>query len=243
MIRTTSRRLRSALVALTITAAAAGTSVAVAGPAGAVTQVSCSTKTVVDVNGHTSNQVVKWGDYESVHVNVSAACSDGKNYVSGSGITTLYKSTDGGNTWTTLKRMGGYGADYVSYYGTNVITRNTLFYAKYSGGAYGNGYTQWNYAASNDNIVAGVIRHTAYKSSSCGHRGCTAVYKITPIASIQGLKVTIQKHNSTGWHFNTAVTVSSTGTLKHFFRPGKYRFLLPGKRGFLKSTYGTITVS
>lgn len=236
------RRLRSALVALTITAAAAGTSVAVAGPAGAVTSVSCSTSTVLDVNGHTSNQVVRWNDFEAVHVNVKASCSDGRTYVSGSGITTLYKSVDGGSTWTTVKRIGGYGADYVSIYGTNIITRNTLFYAKYSGGAYGDGTTQWNYSASADNIAVGIIRYIKEGSSSCGTRGCTDTFKITPVASIKGLTVVIQKNSSTGWHFNSSVKASSTGTFKHFFTRGKWRFVLPGKRGFLKSTTGTLTV-
>lgn len=239
---TIGRRMRSALVALTITAAAAGTSVAVAGPASAVTSVACTTSTVVDLNTHTSNQVVKWNDFEAIHVNVKASCTDGKSYVSGSGITTLYKSIDGGNTWSVVKRAGDYSAESISFYGTNVVQRNTIYYAKYSGGSYNNGYTQWTYPASSDNIAVGVIRDVKETHSSCGTRGCADNFKVSPASSISGLKVIIQKHTSTGWHFNTSVKASSTGTFKHFFTRGKWRFQLPGSRGFLKSVTGSLTV-
>lgn len=245
MIGNASARLRRAFVALTMTTAAVATVVGVAEPAHAVT--SCSTSTVIDEGGKTYNHVMTWGDFEAVHVNVTAHCSDSSTPSVSVGTATLYRSVNGGATWSAIRTGSGYSADYLSFYGSNVIGRNTIFKAVYTGGSdttYGR-----NYAASQDapgttgnGLIIAMIRKTTRGSYTCGTRGCHVSFKISPAASIRGLYVHIQKRRSGSWHAWGRVKVGYKGNFTYMFPPGYYRLIVPKGRGFIASRYGTLHI-
>ena len=230
MIRT-SVRLRRALVALTMTTATAATAVGVAGPAHAVT--SCTTTTVVDEGNNTNNHVKAWGDFEAVHVNVKATCTGSTTDYVTTGTTTLQASTNGGASWTTVKSATGFSAAYLSFYGTNVIKRTTVFRATYTGGT----DASYSFTGSQDSIVIGMIRHVGV-GSRCTSRGCNVNFRIGPAASISGLYAKVQKLHSGTWRAFKSAKVRSTGSVPFFLPNGYYRLLLPSGRGFLASRHG-----
>ncbi|GAB4013440.1 hypothetical protein [Nocardioides ultimimeridianus] len=222
-----------------MTTAAVATVVGVAEPAHAVT--SCTTSTVIDEGGKTSNHVMTWGDYEAVHVNVTATCSDGHTYA-GAGTVTVQQSTNGGSTWTTVSPTYTNSA-YWSRYTTNWIKQTSMFRAVYSGGSDGT----YSYGSSSDSITIGLIRHTKQASGKSVRGGYKIKFAISPAASIKGLHVTFQVKNSGVWKFYKRLQVSQYGTVTTTFagsRAGRvYRMLLPGGRGFLASRYGNWTIT
>jgi hypothetical protein len=240
------RRLRSALVALTITAAAAGTSIAVAGPASA-TNATCTTSTLVSADvgtGYkTSTVVAKWGSYESIKVDVSATCSNGVDYTS-TGTTYVQRSTDGGSTWTTVKSATGYSTSTVYYYGTNIVTRNTIFRGLYTGGT--DTSNARTYAGSSDTIDVAMIRSSKIASQKNVRGGLKVNFKISPTASIKGLYVKFQVKKSGVWKGYKKVRATSTGhaiaTFAGSSRGIAYRMVLPSARGFV-SSYASFTVT
>lgn len=230
MLRTSARRARAAVVALALTATTVGT-VAATSPAQAV-DASCTTKTTLTINGHRANQVVQWGDYESVHVDVSAVCvGDSSLDIPLGGSTRLYRSTDGGHTWSKIKGANGTNASFISYYGTNIIKRNTKFKATYSGGtdAYNNHYT-----ASSAYNQARIKRKVSYTWKSV-RGGVRYNYAIAPASSIRGLHVIFKKKKSTHWVTIRKVRVNRYGHVVGTFGLGKYRMSMPSARGFIAS--------
>lgn len=229
MTSTTIRRMRTALTALALTAATAGTAVAVAGPASA-TASTCTPTASITVNHKTTKQTIRFGDNILVEASVAPNCTGG----SFNPDTPLYgtlkiQRTTNGTSWTTVAT--GDTPGYVGVNGTKLASRLSGFRAVYTGGTdptYGDTYTD---ATSSMQLVH-VFRASKEVRSRCGHRGCTDTWKFSPIASIKGMKVQIQRMSGGRWRNVTKVRVSSKGTITHTFPIGVNRLLLPVGRGF-----------
>lgn len=228
------RRLRSALVALTITAATAGTTVATAGSASAA--ATCTTKTVITAKSSTASRVaVKWGDYFALEVNVTPTCSDGNTYTA-AGTIKVQKSTNGGSTWT------GVASDYASsaYWqraGTNWNTRTAIFRAIYTGATDGSART---YSSSSDSVGIGMYRASKIGSYKNVRGGLRVNYAITPATSIKGLYVKFQVKRDGRWRGYKKVRATSTGHAIAIFAGSSkgihYRANFPSARGFIASS-------
>lgn len=239
MIRTTPRRLRSALLAVTLTAATAGTAVAVAGPA-AANGSTCTPSATITVNGHSSTQTVRFGDYVTVQAEVAANCTGGTY----NPTTPLYgtlqiQRTTNGTTWTTIAT--GSTAGFASVGGKHVVPRVSGFRAVYTGGTdptYNDTYA----GSTSSMVIAHIYRSSKEVSSVCSRRGCTDTWRFGPATSIKGLRVQIQRKVSGHWKTVTRVRASSTGTIRHTFPIGANRMVLPPARGF-DGSYILLTVS
>jgi hypothetical protein len=233
------RRLRSALIALTVTAATAGTSVAVADSASAA--ASCTTRTVITAKSSTASRVVvTWNDYFALQVDVTPTCSDGNTYTA-AGTITVQKSINGGSTWTNV--TPGYASSaYWSKDGTNWNSRSAVFRAIYRGATDGSGRT---YTSSSDSVTVYMIRDTqdVYSQSGSVRGGYKKTFKIAPTASIKGLYVKFQVKSSGVWKGYKRVQVNRYGKVSAVFAGSSagrvYRMVQPSGRGFAASTYGT----
>ncbi|MCL2542883.1 MAG: hypothetical protein FWE71_10565 [Nocardioidaceae bacterium] len=243
MNRPSVRRLRSALVALSLTAATAGTAVAVAGPATAA-NVSCTTSTTLTVNSKaTTPQIVSFGTYLDVQASVSASCTGGSpNYVE-AGTLWLQKRTSSTGAWTTIAKETGFNAESASKYGTNVATRTTQFRAVYYGGAYNNGAGSDTFANSSSKyILVGMIRASKDLAWHSVRGGIHGSFKFSPAASIKGLKAEVEHKSGTHWKILRKVKANSKGIVTTTLPLGKNRIVVPTARGFVGS-YHTVSVT
>lgn len=231
MIRT-SVRLRRAMVALTLTAAAASTALGVAGPASARTSSTCTPVASITVNSKTTTQVVRYGDYVDVTAQVAANCTGGSYNPTTPlyGTLQIQRSYDNVH-WSTVSTGSTAGYAYIS--GTNVAPKVAGFRAVYTGGTdptYGDTYS----SSTSSTIVVGVYRKTSYSWKSV-RRAVRYNWKISPTASISGLNAVFFKKTATGWKRLKAIRVSSTGHVVATFGVGTYKMQLPTARGLIAS--------
>jgi len=239
------RRLRSALVALTMTAAATGTAIAVAGPAHAESN-DCTTTTVLSVNGKTSPNavhLVKYGYSETVAATVSIkACMfvDGVPPNVEAGTLKIERSTDNGDTWTTFASVdASTGVNTVARAGISgkgVFAQTDRFRAHFIGGSSGPATGDTFHDSTYVFVTSAPVRIAMETSKNCTATGCTDTWKITPVASISGLRVKIQRKVGGVWTTTTSREVTTTGTFTYKFVAGQTLVVIPAARGFASSS-------
>ncbi|MCL2542881.1 MAG: hypothetical protein FWE71_10555 [Nocardioidaceae bacterium] len=237
MTRTSSRRLRSALVVVSLTAATTGTATAVTGPANAVSNV-CPTATTLTINGKTSNQAVQYGATVTLGASVAlGTCqfADGVPTSITVGTLEIDRITDG--DLTVVKKIGvSSGSSSISISGKNLVPALSEYKAVYLGNS--DDHSGDTYESSQDVRYAGPYRTWQRSSASRWVKGgFHGVYKINPSVSIKGLKVQLQRRTTSGWTTFAQPRVSSAGLLTYTFKAGVTRVMLPLARGFIASEW------
>lgn len=251
------RRLRTAAVALTLTAAAAGTAIAVAGPAHAISN-DCQAISSITVNGtpgktvdgKTTTVAIEYGASVTVVADVKVGTcmfADGVPPSVNAGTLTLERSSDKGQTWTAVPgastdtNTGVTTVATAGISGTRFLPGLTEFRAHFVGAS--NEVTGDTFhSAGAAYIFAGPVR---IQKSTATRRTASYVeetWKITPAASISGLRVKLQRRVDGAWSTVGVRTVSTAGMFTYRFRKGTTRVVLPAARGYFASTY-TVSIS
>jgi hypothetical protein len=224
--------LRRAASTVAVSALAfTGVAVTAAAPAHAAPQT-CQTQIVTQVSYPKQN----YGSYNTVRIEVAPVCPDGDGFIS-AGTTFVQRSLNGGATWTNVHSESAYSASLVYYSGTHIAPQNALFRGVYVGGTAGEN----TYASSTSAPVGvNVVRTYKFKQKSL-RAGVRGTFKIQPKASIKKLKVKFEVKKSGKWRTYKKVRANKKGVVTLVFKASRkgipYRMILPGKRGFSKSTH------
>jgi hypothetical protein len=234
------RRVRSALVAVALTAGSIGTAVAVAGPAAAVSN-DCQTTSTLTINGSTADQAVQFGSTVTLAASVAlgtCAMPDPPPSVE-AGTLTIDRSLDDGATWSTLATVQVTPeTSTVSVSGTRLVNQISLYRAAYTGTTSPEP-TVDTFHSSVDYSWAGPYRtHKRLASSHWVSGGYVADYQLRPVASIAGLRVRFERREGGTWKVVGSAKVNEHGVFSHKFTPGLTRIHTPRARGFIDDEWG-----
>lgn len=246
------RRMRHALVALTLAAASAGTAIAVAGPAAAVSN-SCHPTATLTINGQTKDLAVRFGSTVTIAGTVAVGTCDFSEGTPSSvefGTLEIDRTVDNGDTWTVLKTVDVTPeVNTVSVSGTNLVPQLGLYKVTYTGGSSeesGDTFADVGTNCSSETAQlpswcswsAPYRTHQRLKSSHWVRNGYVANYKLRPAVSIAGLKVQLQRKQGNAWKTVARAAVDEHGVFSHRFAVGLTRIVTPDARGFVGDAWG-----